>query len=340
MVFDNIKFLVLWVTGDCNLQCRYCYAEGKTNKEYMSFEIAKKAIDKCNKRPIKLQLAGGEPLLNLRLIKKLYDYVETNKIPAIFQMQTNASLIDSEMARSIKEMKISMGVSFDGPIEINEYLRGKSTEVLNGIRLLREEGIMVNLNCVVTDKNIAYLDKLIDMAYYLGNVGGVGLDLLRLTGRAIDTKSEIKEASGKGIKDALMKAYLRTKEIEMLSGRNIIIREIEEAGRRINQPSKCGEYCHAPYGGSAVVLPNGDIYPCGSLVGREEYYMGNVLDDDNIKNVIVRTTSPPRCKVCKYKEFCQGACPARAIINKGGEITEQDCILRKTAFEIVEAYMD
>ncbi len=340
MALENIKFLVLWVTGDCNLNCKYCYADGKTNKESMSFEIAKMAIDRCDKGPVKLQLAGGEPLLNLELIKEIYDYIKLNNIPAILQMQTNATLIDSKVARDIRDMNISMGVSFDGTIEINQYLRGKSPKVLSGIRHLKDEGIMVNLNCVVTNRNIEYLDQLVDMAYYLGNVGGVGLDLLRLTGRALENKLEIREATEKEIKYALKRAYLRTREIERISGRRIVLREIEEAKRRIEQPLRCGEYCHASYGGSAVVLPNGDIYPCGSLIGNEEYYMGNILNEDSIKDVQIATIAPPRCRICKYKDICQGACPASAIINNNGEIPDQDCVLRRTSFEIAEDYME
>ena len=336
MAFGNIRFLVLWLTRDCNLRCRYCYADAGKHKEYMNFEVAKRAIDLCGENCIKLQFAGGEPILNFKLVERLYDYIKSNNISAILQMQANGTLIDYEIARHIKKMNIAMGVSFDGPIEINEYLRGNSKDVLRGMSILREEGIMANINCVVTDRNIEYLDKLVDIAYYLGNVGGIGLDLLRLTGRAIDTKSEVMEASPLDIKSSLEKAYLRTKEIESISGKKVIIREIEEARKRLYNPPKCGVYCHASYGGSAVVLPNGDIYPCGSLVGLEEYYMGNVLDEKTIKNIKVEIIPSARCQNCKYKSFCQGACPARGIINKNGVITEQDCTLRKTSFEIVE----
>ena len=336
MIFEDIKFLVLWVTGDCNLRCRYCYASDKTDKDYMSFEVAKKAIDLCNKKKIKLQLAGGEPLLNFNLIKEIYDYIKSNDIPAILQMQTNGSLIDEGIAQGIRDMRIAMGVSLDGPIDINEKLRGASSEVLNGIRLLKEVGVMLNLNCVVTDLNIDYLYQLIDIAYYLGNVGGVGLDLLRLTGRAIKDESKVKEASPKAIKDALKRAYLRSMEIEMISGRKIIKREIEEAKKKLKKPLKCSEYCHASYGGSAIVLPNGDLYPCGSLVGIEEYYMGNVLGDNIYKKIRVNNNENIECNDCEYNPFCQGACPARGIINNDGGITEQDCMLRKASFEIAK----
>ena len=38
----NITFIV---TKDCQLACKYCYLVGKNEKERMSWNIAKKAID-------------------------------------------------------------------------------------------------------------------------------------------------------------------------------------------------------------------------------------------------------------------------------------------------------
>ncbi|MDE5869266.1 MAG: radical SAM protein, partial [Muribaculaceae bacterium] len=38
----NITFIV---TKDCQLACKYCYLVGKNEKERMSFETAKKAIN-------------------------------------------------------------------------------------------------------------------------------------------------------------------------------------------------------------------------------------------------------------------------------------------------------
>ena len=38
----NITFIV---TKDCQLACKYCYLVGKNEKERMSWDVAKKAID-------------------------------------------------------------------------------------------------------------------------------------------------------------------------------------------------------------------------------------------------------------------------------------------------------
>lgn len=333
-MLEHVNYLVLWTTNDCNLRCKYCYANAGDKKEYMTFETAKKAIE-LPKGSFKLQLAGGEPLLNFELIREIDKYFKKHKPDIKIQVQTNGTTIDDENAREIKAMNIAVGVSLDGPYEINEVLRGSTAHSVNGIKALGAAGVMVNLNCVVTKESIRQIDKLIDWAFYFGNVGGIGLDLLRETGRA--EKSEIKKASPEQIKESLWKAHNRSVEIFKLTGKKIVIREIEDAKRQLAGVHTCTNYCHAASGSSVVVLPDGNLYPCGSLAGKSDYYMGNIHDEASYKKIILNNPKPEVCKACKYGELCTGACPARIIINGDGRgFTPEDCMLRKTAFEIIE----
>lgn len=331
---DSIKLLVLWLTNDCNLRCRYCYANAGEKKEYMSFETAKMAIDRIKSGPFKVQLAGGEPLLNLELVRLIYKYIKEAGTPAVLQMQTNGTLIRKETASELKKMNISLGVSMDGGVEMNEALRGKSADIIQGIQHLAQAGIKVNLNCVVTSLNVKHLPQLVDMAFYFGNVGGIGLDLLRKSGRAI--QKQIAEADPDEISAALRAAYEKTQFLYSITGKKIIIREIEDARKRLLADTKCKGYCHASCGGSMVVLPDGCLYPCGSLAGMSQYYMGNV-NQENIKIIELKTNKDKNCTNCKYKKVCPGGCPSRLIMNYGNTYySPQDCALRRTAFEIAE----
>lgn len=330
---DNIQYLILWLTDDCNLRCKYCYGNAGEKQNYMSFQTAKTAMD-IPAGKYKLQLAGGEPLMNFHLIRKIYEYIWASKPHMKIQLQTNGTLITHEMAREIRNMGLAIGVSLDGIYPINEKLRGRTKAALNGIRLLGEQGIGVNINCVVSNSNIEYLDKFIDWIFYLGNVNGIGLDLLRNTGRTL--VSNVEKASPEHIHDNLWKAYRQTKKIFELTGKKIFIREIEEAKRRMETKVSCDNYCYASIGNAMVVLPGGQLYPCGSLVGKQEYYMGNIHEDESIKKIALKIQKPDQCKECKYNEFCRGACPSRSIINEQGGFTLEDCILRRTAFEIAE----
>ncbi|MEG2288684.1 MAG: radical SAM protein [Clostridium sp.] len=330
----DVNFLVLWMTNDCNLKCRYCYANGGEKKEYMDFETAKRALE-IPKNKFKLEIAGGEPLLNFQLIRDIHKYLVENKPEIKIQMQTNGALINRAMAKEIKEMNIAVGISLDGPIEINEVLRGDTLKVINGIKALAYEGVMVNLNCVVTDENIRHLEKLVDLAFYLGNIGGIGLDLLRNTGRAINN---VKRANKDDISKYVRKAYERSIELSKLNGRRIFIREIEDARKRMKEGKQCLYYCHAANGGAMVVLPKGQMYPCGSLINMNQYYMGNIYDEKTSqKNIKIHMNKPNSCGICKYGDICTGACPSRSILNGYDTgVTIEDCALRKVAFNIVE----
>ncbi|KJS84401.1 MAG: hypothetical protein JM58_11215 [Peptococcaceae bacterium BICA1-8] len=87
-----------------------------------------------------------QPLLNYDLICKVCEYVKQQGYDATFQMQTNGTLIDEEKAKGIKAMKIAMGVSLDGPPDINEWLRGGTKKAVYGIQCLAQAGVKININ--------------------------------------------------------------------------------------------------------------------------------------------------------------------------------------------------
>ena len=70
-----VKALCLHIAHDCNLACRYCFAEeGEYHgrRALMSFETGKKALDflianSGNRRNLEVDFFGGEPLMNCRL---------------------------------------------------------------------------------------------------------------------------------------------------------------------------------------------------------------------------------------------------------------------------------
>ena len=103
-----LRSLVLWMTTDCNLRCRYCYARGGDIPEYMSWDVARRAVDLAARsgEPFKIQFSGGEPLLHLELIETVVNYC-TN-LPVRFQIQTNATLVTQELAIHLLDLGVEM----------------------------------------------------------------------------------------------------------------------------------------------------------------------------------------------------------------------------------------
>ncbi|PKM74931.1 MAG: radical SAM protein [Firmicutes bacterium HGW-Firmicutes-17] len=336
VISKDVVLIVLWTTGRCNLACKYCYAGSTHIKEDMDFETAAQTVDLFSDQPMKIQFAGGEPLLNYPLICQVVDYVKEKHYDASFQMQTNGTCITPEISAGLKKMKIALGVSLDGPPEVNEFTRGKTREVIAGIQCLADEGVKVNINSVVTSHSVLQLPKLVNFAYYLGNVGGIGLDLLRDAGRARDHTDTIPKAAPAQLQKALKEMVETSQELYELTDKKIIIREIHEARQRLKMSSCDKAYCYASCGRSYVVLPNGDVYPCGSLIDQADYYMGNVKTPP-LKSVAIEKAEPQACQSCDFYAICPGGCPSRLLINGDkGQHPSLDCVLKKAAFDLAK----
>ena len=330
------NFLVLWTTSRCNLQCKYCYAYSTKNPTDMKFETVKRALDSFSNAPLKIQFTGGEPMLNFDLIREIVGYAGSVGYDSVFQMQTNGTLIDEKTALEIKNMRIRIGVSLDGPPDMNEILRGKTKQVLEGIQNLARAGVMVNLNSTVTASNIERMPALLDLALYLGNVGAIGLDIIRFAGRAKENPDVVSAPSPAQLIDVLHRLNEKSQYLYEATGKRIGIRPIAEAQRRLSLPSCDKTYCYASCGKSYVILPEGDVYPCGSLVGREEYFMGNINKEEIKRMWLPSSPENENCAACDYYDICPGGCPSRIVTNAedfydGG----LDCTMRKTSFDIV-----
>ena len=77
-----VKALCLHIAHDCNLACKYCFAEeGEYHgrRALMSFEVGKKALDflianSGNRINLEVDFFGGEPLMNWNVVKQLVEY--------------------------------------------------------------------------------------------------------------------------------------------------------------------------------------------------------------------------------------------------------------------------
>lgn len=325
--------LVLWTTDRCNLKCKYCYAYRESCYGNMELETAIKAINYFKDHPLTIQFAGGEPLLNYKLIEEIHKYVVDNSLNVRYQIQTNGTLLTIEMARKFKSMNMGIGISLDGMPKFNEFLRGHTKEVLTGVENLKTEGIVVNINSVVTKDNVDKLPEFVEFCHFLGNVSGIGLDLLRLTGKA--STGEIQLPSKQQLESALKGMYEKSELLKNLSGRKIYIREIEKAKVMLKSGKRGKDYCYASCGRSYVIIPSGDVFPCGSLIGMPSYYMGNIINDNTIENKSLKIDDYLECSYCSYDDICNRGCPSRILINdKDGDL---DCAIRKASFEIVES---
>ena len=315
--------LALSITGDCNLRCRYCYASGGDQRTQMSWPIAKRAIDVMADcfQSFKIQFTGGEPLLGLSLVEKAMDYLDEIGLQAPCQVQTNATLVNPDVARRLQQLKIGIGVSLDGPSHVNDALRpfsnggGSTKSALMGIMALRDEGIKVAVTCVLSRANVAGLAGLVDLLSYLGNVEGIAIDFLRPVGRAEASMQPDAAAAAGGIEAAIKRAD----SLAQMGGCRVQFRELERMRRTLRKARKRQYHCYFDACRSIVVMPAGEAFVCPSML-HPELKLGNIDETDFKKGLTDRmilarrsVQSPQECRTCQDRWLCGGPCLAHYV---------------------------
>ena len=178
----NLPQLAFEVTDKCNLNCKYCaYSDlyqnyDKRQGKYISFTIAKQMIDYLRnlwcenffeqaKTKASIGFYGGEPLMNMKFIKQVVDYVESlEKIGIVYSysMTTNAVLLDKYMDFLV-EKNIGLLVSLDGAEFAHSYRvdhSGKNSfsRVFHNLQLLQAKypdylKNRVNFNSILHNRN-------------------------------------------------------------------------------------------------------------------------------------------------------------------------------------------
>ena len=130
-----VKALCLHIAHDCNLACRYCFAEeGEYHgrRALMSLEVGKKALDflianSGLRRNLEVDFFGGEPLMNWQVVKDLVAYGrEQEKIHNKnfrFTLTTNGVLLDDEVMEFCNKEMGNVVLSIDGRKEVHDFMR-------------------------------------------------------------------------------------------------------------------------------------------------------------------------------------------------------------------------
>ena len=152
-----IDTVLVKVASRCNINCRYCYVYnmGDTRWATMPKQISDTTItalakvlgdlSRAQQRRFAVVFHGGEPLLlgshKFAVILAALRRVLPSEYP--FSLQTNGMLITEEILDLCSEYRTSLGVSIDGPPDVNDRHRidhaGKGThkKVLEGIEKLQ-----------------------------------------------------------------------------------------------------------------------------------------------------------------------------------------------------------
>lgn len=325
-----VKALCLHIAHDCNLACRYCFAEeGEYHgrRAMMSFETGKKALDflvKASGSRINLEVDffGGEPLMNWQVVKDLVAYGRSLEEPYHkkfrFTLTTNGVLLKDEIMDFLNQEMSNVVLSIDGRKEVNDRMRphrggqGSYDEILPAFRKLAESRDQMNyyVRGTFTRHNMDF-----------------SKDVLHLADQGFEQISVEPVVAEEG------EAYaLRPEDLETLKAEYdklaVALLERRKEGRPVNffhfMIDLSGGPCVAKRltgCGSGTeylaVTPWGDLYPCHQFVGKEEFLLGNV-DEGILRSDLVdgfrscNVYSKEKCKNCFAKFYCSGGCAANS----------------------------
>ena len=162
------------ITDRCNLRCTHCYQEGYTGSDELGFDGLKQIADEIIRTLSKwgkkgdIAITGGEPLLKKEVFP-LITYLESANEVASLDILTNGTLIDESVVERIRDLqKIRcVQISLDGACsESHDAIRGKSIfqKVISSVRLLKNNGITVNVMFTLQRRNMEDIPSLIDLA--------------------------------------------------------------------------------------------------------------------------------------------------------------------------------
>lgn len=312
----TLRMLVLSLTTRCNLACRYCYAGCSPYGIDMSRDVIERALDMIVPGvPCHIQMTGGEPTLVPELIELTADMARRGGRDVSLAVQTNATLLTSDLVHLFKTRGIQVGVSLDGPPDIQQKLRGRAADTLKGLHLLDAMDVPFRATTVVSQVNAARLHELVLLLAGFRQSLGVGLDLLVGKGRAGETNGP-SPATPEAIREGVGRM---AGTLDMVNARRNIplrLRELElvrDASRR----SEKRTFCYACRNESLAVHPDGRIFPCSQTMGDERFTAGDVWkpDHERLKALAGRTLDGDQCLNCGLAQSCPGECPSRLFYN-------------------------
>ena len=325
-----VKALCLHIAHDCNLACKYCFAEeGEYHgrRALMSLEVGKKALDflianSGNRRNLEVDFFGGEPLMNWEVVKELVRYgrskeKEFNK-NFRFTLTTNGVLLNEEVMEFVNKEMANVVLSLDGRKEVNDAMRpfrngkGSYDLIVPKYQKLADSRNQTNyyVRGTFTHNNLDFAKDVIhfaDLGFKQMSIEPVvGDDSEPYAIREEDLPVIMEEY------DKLAKEFIkRKKEGNGFNFFHFMI-DLEQGPCVAKKLSGCGsgtEYL--------AVTTWGDLYPCHQFVGQEEFLLGNVdegitrpdiCDEFKMCNVYAKE----KCQKCFAKYYCSGGCAANS----------------------------
>jgi uncharacterized protein len=320
----------LFLTNDCTLRCKYCYADGGSNQKQMSWDMITGLIHQLveNVRSVKSkQMAvnfhgGGDLSAVWPLFLQTREYLEEIAAANGIQVRTSAGLngfLNPGQQKWIIENINSATVSLDGPPEIHDFQRPCADGspsfpyVSQTLKAFDKANFPYGIRTTVTAESVARMEEIVSFFCEAFTVKTIKIEPMFRRGRAVNSEVHSPDAS------EFVKYFRKAVKIANAHGR-----ELSYSGSRLETITCI--FCQAA-GDSCAVTPEGWITSCYEVLSpsdplSELFFYGYfdvkekklVVDDKKRKKLFDLTVlSKPFCSKCFCKWNCAGDCPVKSI---------------------------
>lgn len=325
----GIKALCLNVAHDCNLACRYCFANRghlTPGKRLMDERTAQEAVEfllahSKDRNPVEVDFFGGEPLLNWDVVAKTILFGERAAAKAgkelLFTLTTNGWALDAERIAFLKDHRVALVLSLDGRREVNDRMRRRGQESVYDrvVPRFRQLAAAVGeenyyLRGTYTAQNLDFLEDvkhLLELGFRNLSLEPVVLPEdhpVALTEEHLpQVRDEYQRLAEHYLEHALKGEPYRFFHFELdLEGGSCV-------SKRVSGCAAGTEYF--------AVAPAGELYPCHQLVGQREFLLGSVTQgitrpDIGGSMAACNILTKEECKQCWARFYCGGGCHASA----------------------------
>ena len=351
--------LTLNVTHGCNLRCKYCFAdEGAyhARREFMSLEVAKKAIDflienSGNRKILETDFFGGEPLLHKQFVR---DVVEIAKEEIIFRrnknvcflLNTNGTLIDDDMMNFFVQEKFTVTVSIDGPQKVNDanrvFLNGRGSfrRIAENIERLKKGGVDFNLRATISPKST----RLLETFHFFESMEVPYSYAFTIDSDIKDRSTTHFDANGIKAIDKQLGEVMNFFTRKLMNKETIYCNDFHRNINRLRTKSVRYQGCAA--GRSSLIVDEaGEYYPCQNMLSHQDMSVGNVSEGiDNSRLQLFRSKEVSQlasCRQCWAKYLCGGSCEAeRQLLGQESKDWKQKCkMIRLEWKHLIHSYI-
>jgi len=322
----------------CNLDCSYCYFLAKEMLYPGSrFRMADETLRTYVRQYIEAQPVpevtfvwqGGEPtLIGLPFFERVVALQQEFKRPGMRihnSLQTNATLLDDAWGAFFREHQFLVGVSLDGPRELNDRFRvdkggvGTFDRVMKGIDVLKRFGVEFNILATVHAGNQNH--PLEVYRFFRDELSARFLQFIPIVERLEDGRAD-RDAlvTDRSVDPARFGRFMSSIYDEWVRhdvGTVFVQLFDVTLGKHIDAP---GGLCvfEETCGRGLAVEHNGDVYACDHFV-EPDHLLGNLeelplvelanSDQQRAFGEAKRDTLPSKCISCDVRWLCHGGCP-------------------------------